>query len=117
METRLLPAQALQTVEIGQHLTPLFGQGGATTSHLVLLSHADLKHLLGFFPSRRATQSGQAQRDAIRILDFAYPVLFGQPEKRFDGIGADREADVVETERRGGLELVLKIARKLMAHG
>ncbi len=117
MDTRLLPAQALKTVWIGQHLTPLFGQGGATTGHLVLLRHADLKHLLGFLPSRRATQSGQAQRDAIGILDLAYPVLFGQPDKRYDRIRADREADAVETERRGGLELLLERARKLVPHG
>lgn len=117
MDTRLLPAQALKTVGIGQHLAPLFGQGGTTTGHLVLLRHADLKHLLGFLPSRRATQSGQAQRDAIGVLDLAYPVLFGHPEQRFDRIRADREADAVETERRGGLELVLERARKLVAHG
>ena len=117
MDTRLLPAQALKTAWIGQHLTPLCGQGGAATGHLMLLSHADLKHLRGFLPSRRATQSGQAQRDAIGILHLAYPVVFGHPEKRCDRIRADREADAVETERRGGLELVLERARKLVAHG
>ena len=117
METRLLPAQALKTVWIGPHLTPLCGQGEATTGHLVLLRPADLKHLLGFLPSRRATQSGQAQREAIGILDLAYPVLFGHPEQRCDRIRADREADAVETARRGGLELVRERARTLVAHG
>src|SRR5712691_12726495 len=73
MDTRLLPAQALKTAWIGQHLTPLCGQGGAATGHLMLLSHADLKHLRGFLPSRRATQSGQAQRDAIGILHLGVP--------------------------------------------
>ena len=117
METRWLPAQALKTVWIGQHLPPLCGQGGATTGHRVRLRHADLTHLLGFLPSRRATQSGQGQREAIGILDLAYPVLFGHPEQRCDRISADREADAVATERRGGLELVLESARTLVAHG
>ena len=117
METRLLPAQALKTVWIGQHRTPLFGQGGATTGHLVLLRHTDRKHLLGFLPSRRAPQSGQAQREAIGILALADPVLFGHPEQRCDRSRADREADAVETARRGGLEVVLERARNLVAHG
>ena len=43
--------------------------------------HADLKHLLGFLPSWRAAQGGQAQRDAMGILDLAHPVLLGQPEQ------------------------------------
>src|SRR5207245_10574721 len=35
-------------------------------------------------------------------------------EKRFDGIGADRQADVIEPECRGGLQLEVKIGAKLL---
>ena len=38
-------------------------------------------------------------------------MLLGHPEQRFDGIGADRQANLVETEGLGGLELILEIAR------
>ena len=113
----LLLAQSLKSVWVGQHLTPLLGQGGEATGDLLLLSHADCKHLPGFLPGWCTSQGGQAQRHAIGILNLAYPVLLGQPEKGFDRIGTERQADVGETERRGGLELVLEIARKLAAHG
>ena len=117
METRVLPAQALKTVWMGQPLTPLLGHGGATTGPLVLLRHADLTHRRGFLPSRRATQSGPAQREALGLLALADPVVCGHPEQRCDRLRAEREADAVETARRGGLELVRERARTLVAHG
>ena len=117
MEIRLLPAQALKTVWMGPHLTPLCGQGGATTGHRVLLRHAALQHRLGFLPSRRATQSGPAQREAMGLLDLASPVLCGHPAQRGDRISAAREAAAVEPERRGGLEWVRESAHTLVAHG
>ena len=117
MEIRLRPAQALKTVGSGPHLTPLLGQGGATPAHLVLLRHADLQPLLGFLPRRRATHSGPAPREAMGLLALASPVGFGHPEQRCDRSRADREADAVATERRGGLELVRERARQLVAHG
>ena len=110
-------AQSLKSVWVGQHLTPLLGQRGEATCDLLLLSHAELKHLLGFLPGWRAAQGGQAQRDAIGILDLAHPVLLGQAAKRCDRSGADRQADVVETQPCGRLELGLERARKLAAHG
>jgi hypothetical protein len=113
----LLLAQSLKSVWVGQHLTPLLGQGGEATCDLLLLSHADRKHLPGFLPGWCTAQGGQAQRDAMGILDLAHPVLLGSPEKGCDRIGTDRQADFVEAERRGGLELVLEITRKLAAHG
>ena len=42
-------------------------------------------------------------------------MVLGHPEKRFDGIGADRQADVIEPEGLGGLQLELKIGAKLLA--
>ena len=82
----------------------------------LLLSHADLKHLLGFLPSWGATEGGQAQRHATRILDLAHAVLLGHAEERCDRIGADRQADMVETTRCSGLELLVERARTLAAH-
>ena len=112
-----LLAQSLKSVWVGQHLTPLLGQGCEATGDVLLLRPADLQHLPGFLPGWRAAQGGQAQRNAIGILDLAHPGLLGHPEKRCDGIGADRQADVGEPQRRGRLELVRERARKLAAHG
>jgi len=65
---------------------------------------------------RRAAQGGQAKRDLLGLLHLIHPVLLGHADKRFEGIGTDREADLVETQRGGGLELVLERARKVAAH-
>lgn len=81
----------------------------------MLSGHADLKDLLGFLPCRRPAQGRQAKGDARGILRLAHPVLLGHPEKRCDGIGTDRYADVIEPEGRGGLELVRQIGGKLPA--
>ncbi len=116
MDRRLIRAQALKRVRVGQHHTALLGQRGALGGDGLLRSHADVKHLTGFFPGWNATEGGQAKRHATRILDLAHPVLLGQAEKRFDWIGANRQADVIEAERRGSLELIVEIAGKLAAH-
>ena len=116
MRGALSSAQALKTLRVPQHLTALLGQGGDLTCECLLPGSADGKHLLGFLPSGKTAEGRQAKRDASRILGLAHPVVLGHPEKRFDGIGADRQANLVETERLGGLELILEIARKLAAH-
>ena len=108
-------AQTLKSVRVEQHRTALLGQRGESPGDLLLFRHADLQHLTGFLPCGRAAQGGQAQHEAVGILDLAHAVLLSQAEQRCDGIGADRQADVVETERRGELELVVEIARKLAA--
>ena len=110
-------AHTLKSVWVGPHLTPVLGQRGATTGALLRLSHADRKHLLGVLPGWRAAQGRQAQRDAIGLLDLAHALLLGQPEKGCDRIGTDRHADLVETERCGGLKLILERAHTLAAHG
>src|SRR5712691_8043309 len=109
-------AQALKSVWVGQHLASLLYQRGKAAGELLLLSHAALEHLLGFLPGWRAAQGGEAKRDVIGILDLTHPVSLSQAEKRCDGIGADRQADLVEPQRCGGLELVLERARTLAAH-
>ena len=116
MDRRLIRAQARKRVGVGQHLTALLGQRGKLRGDRLLLCYADLKHLPGFLPGWNATEGGQAQRHATGILDLADSVLLGQSAQRCDRIGADRQADMVETERRGGVELVVEIAGKLSAH-
>ena len=73
-------------------------------------------HLPGFLPGWNATEGGQAQRHSTGILALTAPVLLGQSEQRCDRIGADRQADMVETERRGGVGLVVELAGELSAH-
>jgi len=116
MEMGSLLAQALKSVWVGQHFTPLLGQRGAATGDRWLLSHAHLKHLLGFLSGWRATQGRHTQRDLMGILDLPSPVLLGHAEKRVAGIGADRQADLSKTELLGGLEWVLESGSKLAAH-
>ncbi len=111
-----MPAQTLETLWVAQHLVALLGQGDELTRDLLLPGDADLKHLLGFLTSRYAAQGWQAQRYASRILGLAHPMLLGHPEKRFNAIGADRQADVIEPECRGGLQLEGKIGSKLPAY-
>ena len=65
-------------------------------TRVVLPGHTDRQDLFGFLPSRRPAQGRQAQGDASRILRLAHPVVLGHPKKRFDRIGADRQADVIE---------------------
>jgi len=45
----------------------------------------------------------------------AHPVLLGHPEKRFDAIGAQRQADVLKPKSFGSFKLDLKIGAKLSA--
>lgn len=116
MRRALRDAQTLKMLWVTQHLAPLLGQGNALTCDLLLPRHADVKHLLGFLPRGKATEGRQAKRDARGILGLAHPMLLGHPEQRCDGIGADRQANLVETERLGGLELLLEIAHKLATH-
>src|SRR5712691_567519 len=112
----LSDAQTLKTLWVTQPLAPLLGQGDDRACDFLLPRHADVKHLLGFLPRGKTAEGRQAKRDARRILGLAHPVVLGHPEKRFDGIGAERQAHLVETERLGGLELILEIARKLAAY-
>ena len=63
---------------------------------LVLPGHTDLEDLRGFLPRRHPAKRGQTKGDASRILRLAHPVALGHPEKRFNRIGTDRQADVIE---------------------
>src|SRR6266446_8051775 len=108
MRLAWIQAQTLEALGVRAPLAPLLRQGGEPTGARVLSGHADLKHWLGFLPRRHAAQGWQAKRDASRILGLAHPVLLGHPEKRFDRIGTDRQANLVETECLGGLELILE---------
>ena len=115
MRGALRYAQTLKTLWVTQHLAPLLGQGDDLTCDLLLPRHADVKHLLGFLPRGHTAQSRQAKRHAIGIRRLTHPMAFGDAEKRFDGIGADRQADVIEPEGLRGLKLERKIGVKLQA--
>lgn len=117
MRVGLIEAQTLKTLWVIQHLAPLLGQGDDLTCEFLLPGHADVKHLLGFLPSGKTTQSRQAKRHAIGIRRLTRPMALGHPKKRFDGIGADRQADVIEPEGRGGLQFEIKIGSKLLTQG
>jgi hypothetical protein len=95
---------------MAQHLAPLLGQRGELTRDLVLSRHADSQHLLGLLWGRRSTQGRQSKSDASRILRLAHPMVFGHPKERFDRVGADRQADVIEPKRLGDVKLVRKIS-------
>src|SRR5713101_227365 len=111
----LLQAETLKTLWVTQYLAPLLGQGGALCCALLLPRDADLKDLLSFLPRGRTAEGWQAERDAGRILRVAHPVVLGHPEKRFDSIGTDRQADVIETEWLRRLQLEVKIGAELQA--
>ncbi len=104
----------LETLRMAQHLAPLLGQGGELSCNLSLSRDADLQDLLGFLPGGQAAQGRQAEGDASRILRLAHPMALGHPEQRFDGIGTDRQTDVIEPECRSGLQLEVKIGAKLL---
>ena len=99
---------------MAQHLAPLLGQGGELRCDLVLSRDADLQDLLGFLPGGQAAQGRQVQGDASRLLRLAHPMALGHPAKRCDGIGTDRQADVIEPECRSGLQLEVKRGAKLL---
>src|SRR5437763_9830737 len=106
-------AETLQALRVRQHLASLLGQGDQWSSELLVSRHADLKHLLGFVASRHTAQGRQAKGDATRIRSLAHPMALGHAEKRFDGIGADRQAEVIEPEGLGGPEFEVEIGAKL----
>ncbi len=110
MRRALSPAKALETLRAPQHLTPLLGQRGELSGELLLPCHTDCKDLFSFLPSRRTAEGRQAKRDASRILRLAHAVVLSHPEQRFDRIGADRQADVIQPESLGGCKLDLHIA-------
>ena len=117
MRVGLIEAQTLKTLWVIQYLAPLLGQGDDLTCEFLLPGPADVKHLLGFLPSGKTAQSRQAQRHAIGIRRLTRPMALGHPKKRFDGIGADRQADMIEPEGRGGLQFEIKIGSKLLTQG
>ncbi len=49
-------------------------------------------------------------------MGLAHPLWLGHPAKRCNALGGDRQADVIEPEGRGGLQLAGKRGSKLPAH-
>jgi hypothetical protein len=114
MRVGLLEAETLKTLRVPQHLAPLFGQGGEWSGEFLLSRQTHLHHLLGLFPSGNAAEGRQAKRKAICILSLAPPPKLGHAEQRCNGIGADQQADVIEPECCGGLQLEVKLGSKLL---
>ena len=78
--------------------------------------HADREDLLGFLPRRRPAEGRQAKGDASRIQRLAHPMVFAHPKERFDEIGTDRHADMIEPKELGDFQLVHQIGVKLLAY-
>ena len=106
--------ETLKTLRVPQHLAPLPGQGGELRREFLLSRHTHLEHLFRFLPSGNPAQGREAKRHAIGIRSLAHPMALGHTEKRFDGIGADRQADVIAPECCGGLQLEVKLGSKLL---
>jgi len=115
MRVGLMQAETLKTLGVPQHRAPLLGQGGARRGARLWPRAADLQDLLSFLPSGSTTEGRQAKRDLGRILRFACPVGLGHPDKRCDGLGTDRQADVIETACRGRLQREVKSGAALQA--
>jgi len=105
MRGGVIEAETFETLRVPQHLAPLRGQGDDLTGDLVLSRHADVKHLRRFLPRGHTAQSRQAKRQAMRLRSLTHPMALGDAEKRCNGIGTDRHADVIQPECRGGLQL------------
>ena len=115
MRGALRYAQTLKTLWVAQHLAPLLGHSDTLTGERVLPRHAACTHLLGFLPRGQTAYGREAKRKTTRILRLAHPMPLGHPEKRCEGIGADRHADVIQPEGRGGLSWEAKRGSTLPA--
>jgi hypothetical protein len=97
MRLMWLHTQACEVFRVTEHLASLFRQGGQRSGELVLPGYTDGKDLLSFLASRHPTKSRQAKGDASGIRGLAPPVALAYPEKRFDRIGTDRQADLIKS--------------------
>jgi hypothetical protein len=97
-------AQALKTLRVPPHLASLLGQGGDLTWQRLLPGPAAVKHLLGFLPRGQTAEGRQTKGAASGIRGLAHAVLLGHPKQRFDSLGADGQADVIQPQCLGSLE-------------
>jgi len=106
--------ETLKTLRVPQHLAPLPSQGGAWRGACLLSRHTHLEHLFSFLPRGNTAQGREAKCQAMGIRRLAHPVARGHAEQRCDGIGADRHADVIQPESRGGCQLEVKRGAQLL---
>jgi hypothetical protein len=97
MQLMWLQTQAFELLWVTEYLALLFHQGGQRSGELALPGHTDGKNLLSFLPSRYPAKCRQAKGNASRILSFAHPVVFTDPEQRFDRIGTDWQPDLIKS--------------------
>ena len=116
MRPALTLPQPLECLAPAENLATLLGQRGEVSGELVLPCHTDREDLVGFLPSRRPAEGWHAQGDASRILRVAHPMVFAHAKERFDEIGTDRHADMIEPKELGDFQLVHQIGVKLLAH-
>lgn len=88
--------ETLEALRVSEDLTPLLGKRGERRSALVLLGHTDLQDLFRFLASRHPAKRREAKGKAIGILSLTHPVTLGHAKERFDRIGTDRQADLIE---------------------
>ena len=117
MTLMLILTQTLETLRVSEDLTPLLSKRGKCRGERLLPGYTDLQDLFGFFASRYPAKRREAEGHAIRILSLAHPVAFRHPKERFDRIGTDRQADLIEPQCGGALDLILEISRKLPTQG
>jgi hypothetical protein len=90
-------AQTLEVLAAAQDLTPLLGQRGEGGRDLVLSRHTEVHHLLGFLTRWRPAQRRQTHRNTSGIVGRTHAMAFGHPKEGFDGIGTDRQAELIES--------------------
>jgi len=88
--------ETLEALRVREDLTPLLGKRGERRSELVLPGHTDLQDLFRFLASRHPAKRREAKGNAIGILSLTHPVTLGHTKERFDRIGTDRQADLIE---------------------
>jgi len=103
MRVGLLEAKTLETLRMPQHLAPLPSPGGALRGACLWARHPHLAPLCRFLPRGNPAPGRQATCQAMGRRRLASPMALGDAAKRCDRLGADRHADVLQPERRGGL--------------
>jgi len=80
---------------VPEHLATLLGQRGELSGELALPCHTDREDLLGFLRVGAPQKAGKRRRCEPHPAS-GPPHGVGHPKERFDGVGADRQSDLIE---------------------